>query len=181
MVQRSSVPPDSLNAADRFVVFHTRLGWMALAGRDQAVKRLWFGYPSRRALLEVCRHELGGHVPLAGWYPELVERLRSYAAGEPEDFADVQVDLRPLPAFHARVVSLCRTIPRGTTLSYSQLATLAGSPSGARAVGNCMARNPIPLIIPCHRVVAAGGSLGGYSAPGGLAMKRRLLELEQRR
>ncbi|MEX1224432.1 MAG: MGMT family protein, partial [Pirellulales bacterium] len=72
----------------------------------------------------------------------------------------------------------CRRIPIGQTMSYAELAAVAGSPGAARAVGNIMAGNRVPIIVPCHRVVGSGGSLGGYSSSGGLRTKRRLLSLE---
>ncbi len=81
-------------------------------------------------------------------------------------------------AFQRAVIDHCRRIPRGEVLTYGQLAERAGYPRSARAVGNVMATNRVPLIVPCHRVVGAGGNLGGFSAPQGLQMKRRLLRLE---
>lgn len=111
----------------------------------------------------------------------LVGRLRAYAAGQPVDFHDVAIDLGPQSDFQRRVVRCCRRIAYGKTATYGQLARLAGFPGAARAVGQVMAANRVPIIVPCHRVVAAGGSLGGFSAPGGVALKRRLLELEQKR
>jgi methylated-DNA-[protein]-cysteine S-methyltransferase len=109
----------------------------------------------------------------------VVERLVRYAAGEPVDFSDVPVSLDHLSAFQRRVVKACRAIPCGDRRTYGQLAAAAGSPGAARAVGQVMAGNRMPLVVPCHRVVASGGGLGGFSAPQGLAMKRRLLALEQ--
>ena len=109
-----------------------------------------------------------------------MRRLQAYAAGNPDDFRDVPVDPGPESPFQASVWRHCRKIPIGQTLSYAELAAKAGSPGAARAVGNCMARNRIPLIIPCHRVVNANGSVGFYSAPGGARTKRRLLALESR-
>lgn len=111
----------------------------------------------------------------------LVGRLRAYAAGQPVDFHDVAIDLGPQSDFQRRVVRCCRRIAYGKTATYGQLARLAGSPGAARAVGQVMAANRVPIIVPCHRVVAADGSLGGFSAPGGVELKRRLLELEQKR
>lgn len=102
----------------------------------------------------------------------------AYAAGEPVDFADVAVDLAHLTPTQCRVIEQCRRIPYGQTLTYGRLAALAGSPGAARAVGNVMAANRCPLVIPCHRVVQAGGQIGHYSAPAGRRMKLRLLEQE---
>jgi methylated-DNA-[protein]-cysteine S-methyltransferase len=110
----------------------------------------------------------------------LVTRLQRYAAGNPDAFCDISVDFGQASEFRRRVLNLCRRIPFGRTVSYAELAARAGSPRAARAVGNCMAANPIPLLIPCHRVICADSRIGVYSAPGGTAMKQRLLAMEQR-
>ncbi|MDO9693852.1 MAG: methylated-DNA--[protein]-cysteine S-methyltransferase [Candidatus Latescibacteria bacterium] len=109
---------------------------------------------------------------------DLARRVRSHLAGKPDDFRDVPLDLERLPPF-ARKVSraLCR-VPPGATVSYAELAKRAGSPGASRAVGTVMARNPLPLLVPCHRVLAADGALGGFSAPGGTDLKVRLLHRE---
>src|SRR5207248_54529 len=112
------------------------------------------------------------------WVAEIAERLQSYAAGRDERFDDVPVDLSHLSAFQNRVVRACRRIDRGRVRSYGELAAAAGAPGAARAVGNVMAQNRYPIIVPCHRVVGSAGSLGGFSARDGVSMKRRMLEME---
>ena len=112
---------------------------------------------------------------------EVLERLQQFAAGELVDLSKIRVSLSHLTLFQRQVVKACRAIKRGDSRSYGEVATAAGSPGAARAVGQVMRSNRTPLIVPCHRVVAAGGKLGGFSAPQGLAMKRRLLELESDR
>ena len=109
--------------------------------------------------------------------PEVRVQLGQYFAGKAVDF-DVTIDLSPLTDFQRKVLSACAKIPRGQVLSYAELARRLNRPRAARAVGNALARNPIPVVIPCHRVIASNGQLGGYSAEQGLNMKRRLLELE---
>jgi methylated-DNA-[protein]-cysteine S-methyltransferase len=104
--------------------------------------------------------------------------LREYSEGQSDDFSDVLLDLDDMTDFQRRVSLVCRTIPFGQTSTYGELAARVGSPNAARAVGAVMARNRLPIIIPCHRVVGTAGRLGGYSAPGGLDTKRRLLRLE---
>ena len=108
----------------------------------------------------------------------LIRRLKTYASGGRESFGDVDVALDGYNSFARRALDECRLIEYGATVSYSELAASLGSPRAARAVGNCMAANRTPIIIPCHRVVAANGRIGSYSAPGGAEMKRRLLEFE---
>jgi methylated-DNA-[protein]-cysteine S-methyltransferase len=112
------------------------------------------------------------------WIKELVAGLRHFAEGEPVDFSDVPLALDHLTPFARRVVAACRRICWGQTRSYGDLASECGAPGAARAVGTVMAKNRYPLVVPCHRVLAAGGALGGYSAPDGLRMKRRLLAME---
>jgi methylated-DNA-[protein]-cysteine S-methyltransferase len=98
-------------------------------------------------------------------------------AGERRDLADVMLDLEGVPEFNRRVYAAARTIGPGATLTYGAIAAQLGEPD-ARGIGEAMGQNPCPIIVPCHRVVAAGGKTGGFSAPGGAATKRRLLAIE---
>src|SRR5439155_16025712 len=90
----------------------------------------------------------------------------------------VALDMERLPAFHRRVYEIARTIPPGETLSYGELAARLGVPGAARAVGQTLGRNPVAIVVPCHRVLAAGGKVGGFSANGGITTKLRLLSIE---
>jgi methylated-DNA-[protein]-cysteine S-methyltransferase len=94
------------------------------------------------------------------------------------DFTAVELDLAQIPPFSRRVYEIARAIPAGATLTYGEVATRLGDPGAARAVGQALGENPFPLIVPCHRVLAADGKLGGFSAPGGVVTKRRLLTIE---
>jgi methylated-DNA-[protein]-cysteine S-methyltransferase len=107
-----------------------------------------------------------------------MELARAYFEGENVDLSQVPLDLSNVTAFRLRVYQALREVRRGRVVDYGELASAAGSPGGARAVGQAMACNPIPLFVPCHRVIAASGHIGGFSAPGGPTTKRRLLELE---
>ena len=109
----------------------------------------------------------------------LVERIRKHLAGELQDFRDVTVDLSAAAPFARQVLEIAREIPPGKTATYGELARTAGREDAARAVGRIMGSNPIPLIIPCHRVVATGGKPGGFSAPGGRMTKAELLAIER--
>jgi methylated-DNA-[protein]-cysteine S-methyltransferase len=165
------------------VVFRTRFGWVALVGNNQIVERLSFGHATRQAASHALPADESGRrensaASMAG---ELVERLRSYFAGEFETFDDFRIDTSEMTPFQRKVVRLCQEIPYGQTRTYGQLAARAGAPGAARAVGNVMRSNRVPIIVPCHRVVASGGSLGGFSAPDGIAMKKRLLDMEAKR
>ncbi len=113
----------------------------------------------------------------AALLPRFARQVVDYFAGRVVSF-DVPVDLSAVTPFRRRVLMACRRVPYGKTVSYADLARRAGSPGAARAVGSAMAHNPIPLVIPCHRVLASGGGLGGFSASRGVALKEQMLELE---
>jgi methylated-DNA-[protein]-cysteine S-methyltransferase len=166
------------------VVFETDLGAISLLWNMDGLRRLTLGHDSPEEALEAI-------LPAGRSFPEVeivarprgalgsvVDRLKRYAETGAEDFVDVPIAQHPVTAFQSAVIAACRRIPPGQTRTYAELAEIAGAPRAARAVGNCMRTNRIPLVIPCHRVVAAGGKLGGYSAAHGLSLKRRLLALE---
>lgn len=166
--------------------FETSLGWSTFALSDDVVYGLVFGHSSKSHAQRAAQLSFEGYckslTPTSNPPPlgiDLKERILRFADGEPTDFADVNVSMQHLASFSNRVVKACRRIGWGQTLTYGQLAQKCGSPRAARAVGHVMASNRCPLIVPCHRVLAANGRLGGYSAPGGLHTKQRLLHLEQ--
>jgi methylated-DNA-[protein]-cysteine S-methyltransferase len=99
-------------------------------------------------------------------------------SGQEVTLADVEVDLDAVPEFHRRVYEVTRTIPPGSTFTYGEVAARLGMPGAAQAVGRALGSNPVPIIVPCHRVLAAGGALGGFSAPGGVVTKQRMLRIE---
>ena len=101
-------------------------------------------------------------------------------SGDAQDFSDVKLDMSGIPDFNARVIIALRKIGLGRTTTYGELATKAGSPGAARAVGTAMRTNPFMLVVPCHRVLASGGKLGGFSAPGGEKTKRAMLDIERK-
>jgi len=108
----------------------------------------------------------------------VIERIRKHLEGEVQDFRDVAVDLEGATSFFRQVYEITREIPAGQMRTYGEIAKAAGQPGAAQEVGQAMAKNPVPIIVPCHRVSAAGGKLGGFSAPGGPATKAKLLALE---
>jgi methylated-DNA-[protein]-cysteine S-methyltransferase len=162
--------------------FPSELGFMALAWQVDRLVRLTFGHPSAAAAIASLERDgidpAAESPPVPGWIEDLVARLQSYAAGEDGCFDNVPLDLSHLSKFQSRVVRCCRRINRGRVRTYSELAAAAGSPGAARAVGNVMAHNRYPIIVPCHRVVGSAGSLGGFSARDGINMKRRMLQME---
>ena len=111
---------------------------------------------------------------VAGAIDDIVALLR----GEPRDLSDIALDMDGVPPFHRQVYEAARTIPVGATAAYGEIAMRAGKPGAARAVGQALGRNPFAIVVPCHRVLAAGGKLGGFSADGGTTTKQRLLAIE---
>lgn len=177
---RRDVGPAAAPNAPTFAFFDTPVGRCALVWTVAGVTGLLL--PSRsvsatRAQL-VSRHpdaiEAGPPPAIAAVMALVVALLR----GEPVDLSAVLLDLQSVPPFHRRVYEVARTIPRGATLTYGEVAARVGVPGSARAVGQALGRNPVPVIVPCHRVLAAGGRIGGFSAPGGAATKQRLLAIE---
>lgn len=109
---------------------------------------------------------------------QAVDGVIALLRGEAADLSGITLDLSGIPEFHQRIYAVARAIPPGRTLTYGDIATRLGEPGAARAVGQAMGSNPFPIIMPCHRVLAAGGDTGGFSAPGGVATKLRLLAIE---
>jgi methylated-DNA-[protein]-cysteine S-methyltransferase len=189
--QRATLTPSERQVFVK--AFETQLRWMAIAWRGDVLLSAAFGHPSQRQAESAAARSLGlTHASptlvnatwsdeARGWVSELVDDLQRFAEGEPVDFSHVVLDLDHLTPFAKQVVAACREIHWGETRSYGELAEGCGAPGAARAVGTVMAKNRFPLIVPCHRVLAAGGAIGGYSAPDGLIMKRRLLAMEHLR
>lgn len=157
------------------IVTDTPLGDLLVGVTDHGVCRIHFDPDPERELESLAR-QFGPRVLRSTKPVERVKlQLDEYFAGTRRAF-DVEWDLRPLPAFNQRVLAELARIEYGTTTTYGDLAAVSGSPRAARAVGTVMNRNPIPIVLPCHRVVGANGSLTGYA--GGLDTKLKLLQLE---
>jgi len=155
----------------------TRMGPVGLGMLGPKVARLWLPGLKLKALEAGMRQwapEGGEGAP-----PEdLARRISAYFEKEPVEFDD-PVDLSPLSKFDRLILStLKENVGRGQVVTYSQLALMAGKPGAARAVGRAMAKNPVPLIFPCHRVVRRDGAMGGFSGPGGVGQKLAMLHME---
>ena len=171
---------NKVSEASECCAFATDLGWIALAWRGEALARISIGHSSEAEALAVFTSQ--GAKPASQapvFILRLAERMQDYAAGRAQDdFRDIPLDLSHLSPFQKRVVERCRRITQGRTRTYGELAALAGSSGAARAVGNVMANNRFPIIVPCHRVVGSAGSLGGFSAPQGTRLKLAMLRSE---
>jgi methylated-DNA-[protein]-cysteine S-methyltransferase len=153
---------------DNEFAFETRMGWIEIHWTERGLRHLsLFG--------EERSHPVAASPPT--WVQKAAEQITRHLVGEPADLTTIPVDLEGQPPFRRKVLETLRATRPGETFTYGQLAGMAGSPGAARAVGQAMARNPLPIVIPCHRVVAADGP-GGFSLFGSLESKERLLALE---
>jgi methylated-DNA-[protein]-cysteine S-methyltransferase len=157
------------------LVLETPMGWLWASARDGRVTACSFGHPTRREA-EAASAAAAGEGREDALLARLAEDLCRYFAGAPVNLSAYPVDVSAQPPFRRRALLAAREIPYGQVRTYGWLAAQAGRPTGARAAGQAMARNPVGLLVPCHRVVAAGGRIGGFG--GGPAMKRALLQLE---
>lgn len=158
----------------------TPLGWIGLFYGQTGLADLILGGDRPEQLWQHAHRQTGKADGLdpPDWCWELAERLRAYSQGVRVELSSFPLAHTPSTPFQQEVVRLCRAIPWGETLSYGELAKLAGVPGGARAVGNVMRVNRTPLVVPCHRVIASGKKWGGFSAQDGVATKIRLLTME---
>jgi methylated-DNA-[protein]-cysteine S-methyltransferase len=174
-----------------FTVFDTTLGPIGLAWKQEGLVRLQLpardAGDTRRRLtarlkdaVEVALPETAEDAEKASpaWVAEAVALIRRYAAGEKVDFSSLPVALEGVDPFRRAIYRATRKLGYGETTTYGALAEEAGFPQAARETGAAMGSNPVPLVVPCHRVLAAGGRIGGFSAPGGAATKEKLLTLE---
>src|SRR5437868_5334078 len=167
--------------ADHYLIFETAGGFCGIAWNNLGITRFQLPTRSAEATERRLRRRMQGAKPGAPT-PEVVEAIaavKRYFEGEETDFSGFKLDLGEQDAFFERIYAAARRVGWGHTTTYGALAKeLGAGPEAARDVGQAMAKNPVALIIPCHRVLAAGGKVGGFSAPGGSAAKIRMLELE---
>ena len=169
--------------ATGFALFATAIGGCAIAWSGCGVVALQLPEADdARTRARVLRRWPHAHEePPPPTVQHAVDRIVALLSGEPTDLAAVVLDMERVPAFDRRVYEVARTIAPGETLTYGDIAFRLGDPGAAREVGRALGRNPFAVIVPCHRVVAAGGKTGGFSANGGVTTKLRLLEIERAR
>ena len=170
-----------------YCLFETPLGTCGIAWREPGgsarrpiVTAVQLPEATPRATESSIARKSGSNLPSLP-PPEIratIERIRRHLGGEVQDFRPVAVDLSDVAPFFRQVYEAAREIPAGQTRTYGEIAKAVGQPDRAQEVGQAMARNPLPILIPCHRVAAAGGKPGGFSAHGGRATKSKLLALE---
>jgi methylated-DNA-[protein]-cysteine S-methyltransferase len=163
----------------QYRLFETAIGTCGLAWSARGISRLQLPESGPTATeRRIARRAVPADMPLPPVIDELIAQLQSYAGGGREDFSPVVLDLTGVAVFEQSVYAAARAISFGETLSYGELARQIEAPDAARAVGQALGRNPIPIIIPCHRILAKGRRIGGFSAHGGVRTKERLLALE---
>lgn len=169
-----------MHEVTKYVIFETKWGYFGLAGNESALCRaclpeLASGRVESRLLKNLPDAQFDKR-----FFRTLQEQITAYFEGFPVGFgAEIPVALDGLSEFTRLVLSTCRNVGFGRTATYRELARRSGRPAASRAVGGALARNPLPLIIPCHRVIRTDGKMGGFSAPGGTKLKQRMLDLER--
>ena len=156
-------------AAQAFALFDSPIGSCGIAWNAKGIA----GFHLPLATAQATRLRLQQR-----WAGAVIDRVLALLAGEAIDLSDIPVDLDDAPEFHRKVYEVARTIPPGRTMTYGEIAKRLGVPHESREVGQALGRNPIAIIVPCHRVLGADGKMGGFSASGGVATKRRILEIE---
>lgn len=158
-----------------YATFNTDMGWIAIIGSERGLVSVTLPQHSAQEALKLLG-KIANNVTLSSdRFNSAVKLLKAYCSGHEVSFPD-ELDLSSATPFQRKVWQTARLIPYGETRSYSWLAEKIGKPKAVQAIGQALSRNPLPIIIPCHRVIGSNGNLGGYS--GGLEMKWRLLQLE---
>lgn len=203
-IPEAMIKSDRVKGIIQAAVFETDLCWLVLAGycrsspssqspcENHTVLRLLFGGDTKNEAkarwqneietapwLQDWRSSESDEVCYADWYPACRKKLQKFCCGQVVDFSAVRCDLTSMTPFQQDVLNTARGIPSGKVLRYGELARQIGRPQASRAVGAALGRNPVPLIIPCHRIIGTNGKLTGFTAPGGVQLKHKLLQMEQ--
>lgn len=167
----------------RFARFATALGECALAWSEAGLTGVWL--PESRA--GGLKRKIEGRAPMpiesapTDEIAQAIAAIQRLLAGAPEDLRAIQLDWSAVPALRRRVYDLAREVAPGRVITYGWIAQQLGGHADARGVGQALGANPFPIVVPCHRIIAANGQLGGFSAPGGTTTKQRLLAIEKAR
>jgi methylated-DNA-[protein]-cysteine S-methyltransferase len=163
-----------------FTLFDTPIGMCSLVWKDETV----IGLRLPESSADATRARIKRRWPDAEEQTAppamkaIIDRVLALLAGKSVDLSDIPLDFGGAPEFHRRAYEIARAIPAGQTMTYGEIAKRLGMPHESREVGQAMGKNPIAIIMPCHRVLGADGKMGGFSANGGIATKRRILEIE---
>lgn len=169
-----------LEAMTNYAIFETQIGWAGLAWNEVGLvaAHLPERSPETARASFLRRFPDSVEAPIPSRLAAVVADIQALLRGEKPDLKDAPLDLSRTPEFHARVYEIARGIPPGETLTYGEVAVKLGDKLLAQQVGQALGKNPWPIIVPCHRVTASGGKLGGFSARGGAQTKLKLLAIE---
>ncbi len=164
-----------------YTIFDTAIGRCGIAWNSYAIACVMLPErdPAKTRTRLLRRFPQAREITPPARIQPVIDDIVALLRGEPRDFAGVALDVAGIPDFHRRVYEIARTIRPGATLTYGEIATRLGDRLLARDVGQALGKNPFPIIVPCHRVLAAGGKTGGFSANGGVSTKLRLLSIER--
>ncbi len=164
----------------KYTIFKTKWGYFGIAGTNAGLLRCCLPLAERGAVKRLLLKNPPNAQFETDYLKVVQQQIKTYFDGSVVNFdKSVPVVLDTLSPFTRLVLNTCRQIQYGQTMTYSQLAKKAGRPDAVRAVGSALSKNPLPLLIPCHRVIRTDGRLAGFSAPGGVKLKRKLLQLEK--
>ncbi len=169
-----------------YTIFLTTRGWAGLVVDQEGLRLLILPEERKEEVVFKLKKDLFPLVPDDNFFKEeddeifrdLADKIKEYFRGKKVDFSDCPLNLEAYTNFQKKILQTVKKIPYGETRSYKEVAEAAGYPRAYRAVGNIMRNNPLPLIIPCHRVIKSDGSLGGFSARGGLTLKKKMIDWE---
>jgi methylated-DNA-[protein]-cysteine S-methyltransferase len=163
-----------------FALFETAIGHCGIVWSERGVAGVQLPERSEDGTRNRIRRRFptAGETAPSGGMLRAIDDIVALLSGEPRDLTHATIDTDGVADFNRRVYAIARTIPPGATLSYGEIAERLGDRNLARGVGQALGQNPFPVIVPCHRVLAAGGKAGGFSAPGGIVTKLRLLTIE---
>lgn len=161
-----------------YTIFKTEPGWIGLLGSEAGLRRLVLPQPTDVKAVSLLLEKIPEATPSSVFFEGLIKRLQAYFSGKAVKFPD-KLDYADATPFQQRVWEATRKIAYGKTHTYTWIAAQAGKPKAVRAVGQALGQNPLPILVPCHRVTSTGGGLGGFT--GGLEVKKYLLKLENNR
>ena len=163
-----------------YTFFNTAVGRCAIAWGPAGIAAVELPGSDDRSTRRRIERSLPGAVEAAppADVAAAIAEITALMDGEPRDLASIALDMDAVAEFERRVYEVARSVPPGETITYGEIAARIGERGAAQAVGRALGRNPFPIVVPCHRVVAADGSLRGFSAPGGIETKRRMLAIE---
>jgi methylated-DNA-[protein]-cysteine S-methyltransferase len=164
----------------KYHIFETSIGWAGIAWDKQGLIGAHLPERDPEFVAQAIERKFAGVTDAApdAAMSEVIEGIRALMRGEKADLSSAPLDIARVPEFNAKVYDITRKIPAGQTLTYGEIAVRLGDKLLAQKVGEALGKNPWPIVVPCHRVTAAGGKLGGFSARGGATTKLKLLEIE---